>query len=253
MADGGLAYGAVRRKPRWQPAPEDAVLDGLFPDEAEEELLPLRRPADARWADALPSAPPAPPVAPFLKLARSTPAAAAPAMPAPEPVAEPALHGIAAAGLVETAEGLVPAEELVPGDRVITRDRGMQPLIRVTRHAALAAPGAIRVARGALGPGLPARDLLVAPGHRFFLRAAAAEALLGRAEILVAAGDMVGLPGIARAEAAAAAEIEAVQLVCARHELVRVEGLWCETAPGDELAPVRHALPAGAARTLFGL
>lgn len=240
MADGGLAYGALRRKPRWQPPAEAeagleaAELAGLFPDEEEGGI------------DAAPR-----PVAPFLTLARSTPAATAAPISTPERDATPALHGIAAAGLVETAEGLVPAEELVPGDRVITRDRGMQPLIRVTRHAAVAAPGAIRVARNAFGAGLPARDLVVAPGHRFFLRAARAEAVAGRAEVLVAAGDMVGLPGIA--PAARDAEPEAVQLVCARHELVRVEGLWCETAPCAETPPVRQALPACAARELFGL
>lgn len=229
MADGGLIHGAQGEARRRAAA-------ALFSDEADEAPAPAKAPCGT------------PMLAPMLALSRRTPAAQPALQPAPQPQPQPQPQvlaaGIAAAGLVETAEGLVPAEELAPGDRIITRDRGMQP---ITRVALVQPAAAIRIARNAFGPGLPARDLLVAPGHRFFLRSERLQRQTGRAEVLVAAGDMQGLPGIEAAPAAG----PAVQLWCARHELVRVEGLWCETAPEAEVAPVRHALPSCLAREVL--
>jgi hypothetical protein len=188
----------------------------------------------------------------LLALARRTPPAAvlsdvvpAPATLAPEPGHGPAprLVGVSPGALVETADGRVPVEELASGDRLITRDRGVQRL-RWVGACGLGAGGLafrpglapVRIARGALGGGLPERDLVLAPDHRLMLRHRRAQELFGRAEVMVAAGDLVGLAGVGRIVPARGADrqVHFLQLLCEGAALVRIEGLWCETfQPGS--------------------
>lgn len=258
MADGNLRdfrHGSGEEGARTLSAPHAA---DLFPDEDDS---------------------PAPVAPPFLALSTLTPAAkSAPVAPplAPRAAPEAVLPGLCLSALVDTAEGAVPAEELMPGDRIITRERGIQRLrwvgrCRLGRDRIAFRPdmAPVRIARGAFGPGLPARDLLLAPHHRIFLRDDRARAVVGSAEFLVAVRDLVGRAGITLARG----PVETVQLVCDGHALIRADGLWMETlhptpaciaalAVSDRAAlreigvvahsaPVRPQLPGCAVRQLF--
>lgn len=158
--------------------------------------------------------------------------------------------------LIDTDRGPVAVEDLAVGDRVLTRDHGFQPLAWTGRKALSAAAlsvwpelAPVRIAAGALGAGVPARDLLVSPGHRMLVAGARAEVLFGEREVLVAAADLVGLPGIARD--AAAAGVEYLHVMCAGHEVIRAEGAWTESFQPS--APVLDGLAAATRAELLRL
>ncbi|MFN4131169.1 MAG: Hint domain-containing protein, partial [Paracoccaceae bacterium] len=105
--------------------------------------------------------------------------------------------------LITTPMGPQRVETLQPGDQVLTRDSGFQEICWAGRRdlglADLIVNPAlrpVRIAKGALGDGLPQRDMLVSPQHRMLMEAARAELLFGEREVLVAALHLVGRPGI---------------------------------------------------------
>jgi hypothetical protein len=135
--------------------------------------------------------------------------------------------------LIDTDQGPRAVETLVPGDRVLTRDHGFRPLVwtgaKDLPAAAIAtwpelAP--VRIAKGALGQNLPARDLVVSPRHRMLVSGTRAEIMFGEREVLVAAQDLVGLPGISRD---GAADTTYLHIMCEGHEILRAEGAWTES------------------------
>ena len=139
--------------------------------------------------------------------------------------------------LIDTSRGRVAVEDLRAGDHVLTRDHGYQPLVwtgrrdlpgdEVAAHPALAP---VRIAAGALGPNLPERALEVSPRHRLLVCGARASLLFGEREVLVAAGDLVGLPGVTRAAPGGAdGAVSYIHVMCARHEILRAEGAWSES------------------------
>lgn len=99
--------------------------------------------------------------------------------------------------LIETAHGPRPVETLRPGDQIVTRDHGLQPLLWTGgRLIDLTAPDArcfrpIRLRAGALGPGVPSKDLLLSPMHRVLIRDPMVELLFGQEEILCSAKGLV--------------------------------------------------------------
>ena len=108
--------------------------------------------------------------------------------------------------LVDTATGLQRVEDLRPGDLVRTRDRGLQPLRWASRRdldadmlTALPHLAPVLIRKGALGGGLPTRDMMLSPQHRVLYRSAKAAAMFGTAEVLLPAIALVGCPGIERA------------------------------------------------------
>ncbi|MDT8853573.1 Hint domain-containing protein [Paracoccaceae bacterium Fryx2] len=131
-------------------------------------------------------------------------------------------------------QGETGIETLQPGDAVLTRDNGFQP-VRWVGHRALsgddlaAAPQLrpVRIAKGAMGPSLPARDLVVSPQHRVLVCSAIAKRMLGAAEVLVAAKHLVGMPGITVDDGPAG--VEYWHILLARHEVVFAEGTPSET------------------------
>ncbi len=135
-----------------------------------------------------------------------------------------------ASSLVATSQGQVQVGSLTPGMRVITRDNGMQELRWVGRRSfgwqalglnPLLRP--VRIAAGALGGGLPERDMVVSPNHRFLTRLSG----VGEdGERLTMARDLIGLEGVV---AAPCTEITYWQLLFPRHELVLVDGSWSES------------------------
>jgi hypothetical protein len=140
--------------------------------------------------------------------------------------------------LILTPDGERAVEDLRPGDLVETRDHGAQPIRWIGDRSVTAlearrwpqlAP--VRIARGALGPDLPGRDLIVSPQHRILAAGPRAELYFGEDEVLVAAIHMVGQPGITRLPAQ---PVRYLHLLFDRHEIVCSNGLWTESfQPGD--------------------
>ncbi|WP_136635528.1 Hint domain-containing protein [Pseudooceanicola onchidii] len=132
-----------------------------------------------------------------------------------------------------TMEGQRPVEQLVPGDRVMTRDHGLQSLRWIgCRHVdgseikEFDSVRPIRIAAGALGNGMPVRDLLVSPEHRVMVSGDKVAELIGEDEALIAAKYLVGRDGIT------VEKVEAViyyHLMFDDHELVMSEGTWTES------------------------
>lgn len=157
--------------------------------------------------------------------------------------------------LIDTLRGRVAVEALVAGDRVLTRDHGYQPLAWTGRRdlsadqiARCPSAAPIRIAAGALGKGLPERDLLVSPRHRMLIAGARAELMFGEREVLVAAADLLGLPGVTQ-EAAGA--VSYVHVMCDTHQIIRAEGAWSESF--QPAAGVLGALDAATRAELLAL
>ena len=136
--------------------------------------------------------------------------------------------------MIETEDGPRAIETLAPGDRIATLDNGFQPLRALPRSDVDAARMAeqprlrpVRVRADSLGPGVPARDMLVSPQHRFLANSPIVARVIGADEVLVAALSLTKLPGIERAE-----DVEAVtymHLVLDAHEVVIADGCATES------------------------
>ena len=96
--------------------------------------------------------------------------------------------------LIATPKGERPVEELQVGDRVITRDNGLQEIrwigaktikgVEMARNPALKP---VLVRRGALGNGLPERDMTLSPNHRVLIANERAALYFDEREVLAAA------------------------------------------------------------------
>jgi hypothetical protein len=137
-----------------------------------------------------------------------------------------------------TPTGEVLVEDLRIGDRVVTRFGGIQAVKWIGRQSYDCrflqnnpAKLPVRVKAGALGQGLPARDLLVSPGHAM---------LLG--DSLVLASSLVNDVTITREKAAPEdARIDYFQPELDAHDCIIAEGTWSETfADGPGLRAAYH-------------
>lgn len=141
--------------------------------------------------------------------------------------------------LATTDRGLVAVEDLCVGDRVLTRDSGFQPIVWTGRQtlnelALLVEPRfrPVRISAGALGHGVPARDMVVSPQHRVLFSGPRADVLFGETEVLVPALHLVGRPGITVEERG---PVTYIHFMCATHQIVMVDGCWSESfQPGDQ-------------------
>ncbi|WP_456388423.1 Hint domain-containing protein [Profundibacter sp.] len=104
----------------------------------------------------------------------------------------------AAGTLIATKKGQIDIAHLSVGDSVVTMDHGYQPIrwIGARRERAIGKFAPIRIMQGALGQGLPTRDLRVSPQHRILVRSKIAQRMFGSFEVLLPAKKMLGLPGI---------------------------------------------------------
>jgi hypothetical protein len=135
--------------------------------------------------------------------------------------------------MIATRSGLTAVEDLRAGDEVLTRDHGYRPLVWTGQRGLSAADliarpqlCPVRIAAGALGKGLPVRDMLVSPQHRMLIEGSRAEMLFGEAEVLVAASHLIGLPGICSVFQPA---VSYVHIMFDRHEIVCADGAWSES------------------------
>ncbi|WP_281972803.1 Hint domain-containing protein [Ruegeria faecimaris] len=104
--------------------------------------------------------------------------------------------------LIETELGERPVETLREGDLVLTRS-GLKPVRWIGQRHLSATDLAInpnlkpvRIAKSALGDGLPKQDLLVSRQHRMQISSAVAQRMFGSPDVLVAAIKLSELPGI---------------------------------------------------------
>ncbi len=124
---------------------------------------------------------------------------------------------------IATPRGEVPVERLRIGDPVLTADGGVGPIKWIGRRRYPAAQVAahpelrpVRIAAGALAPGLPRRALEVSPEHALLVDG-----------VLIPAGALVNGQTITRV--AAAEEVAYLHIELGRHALVLAEGAAAET------------------------
>ncbi len=136
--------------------------------------------------------------------------------------------------LITTERGEVPVEMLVPGDRVLTLDRGYQPLqLALRRTIGFAALRAnpkllpVRIAAGSMGAGLPKRDLRVSRQHRMAVKSRISERMFGAATVLVAAIKLTEMPRIEVDHAAT--QVDYFHLLFDNHEVIYAEGTPSES------------------------
>ncbi|MEJ6390503.1 Hint domain-containing protein [Gymnodinialimonas ulvae] len=152
---------------------------------------------------------------------------------------------------VEVARGTFKVEDLRVGDLIRTRDAGLQAIRwigrkHLTQSDLSAAPHLrpVRIRKGALGDGLPNRDMDVSPQHRMLIEGVNAELLFGEAQVLVRAKHLTHLPGIDVAHRCE--RVTYIHVMCDAHEVIRVDGAWTESfQPGDIVSTQE-------ARAIFG-
>ncbi|RED18403.1 Hint domain-containing protein [Pontivivens insulae] len=142
---------------------------------------------------------------------------------------------------VLTPTGPLPVERLHVGSPVLTRDHGIQMIEwigrrDISREQLIAHPSLapIRVRRGALGPDMPSRDLIVSPQHRIMLKGPKAATLFGQPEVLAPAVGLIDGETIVREPQMG--RLTYIHFMCAQHELVRVDNLWTESLYLGEMA-----------------
>ncbi len=135
---------------------------------------------------------------------------------------------------IETPGGPVLIEDLAVGDPVQTLDHGAQPIRWIGRsylpRAALARNPDFRpilVAKDALGPGQPCRDIALSPQHRVLITDWRAEYFFGEAEILVPVKKLINDASIRRDRRAD--EVTYIHLLFDRHEIIIADGLPSES------------------------
>lgn len=160
--------------------------------------------------------------------------------------------------LIGVRDGQTLLEDLRIGDLIRLADGSFAPLrLALSRQV----PGPelrrspklrpVRIVAGALGGGLPRRDLLVSRQHRMVIRSRIARRMFGQDEVLVSAIRLCALPGVFVDQSVS--EVEYFHLVLDRHEVI-----LAEEAPTESLyfgkSAIASLAPAARAEieTLFG-
>lgn len=141
--------------------------------------------------------------------------------------------------LIATKRGEKPVQQLKVGDQVFTRDNGPQELRwigrrNLNRHELNQMPQyfPILIRAGALGDGVPQRDMMVSPNHRMLITSELAEVMFGESEVLVAAKHLVSLDGV---ETAPVSKVSYIHMMFDAHEVVLADGTWAESfLPGQQ-------------------
>ena len=144
--------------------------------------------------------------------------------------------------LIETARGARAVEALRVGDEIAVASGGTKR-IRWISSSKLGAAALrrqpkhrpVRITAGALGDGLPLRDLVVSRQHRILVRSKVAERMFGTSEALIAAIKLTALPGIYVDEEAS--EVEYFHILFDSHEVI-----WAEGTPSESLFTGPQAL-----------
>lgn len=144
--------------------------------------------------------------------------------------------------LIETECGPIRVEDLRPGNKVLTADGKFKPLRlpmsrKISAKAIHTNPklAPVRIMAGALGNGLPKRDLLVSRQHRMLVSSKVCQRMFGEPDVLVAAIRLTELPGIFVEPHPEA--IEYFHLLFDCHEVV-----FAECAPSESFLLGKEAL-----------
>lgn len=140
--------------------------------------------------------------------------------------------------MIATPKGERPVEELREGDQIISRDNGIQEIRWIGQKTLNArdltlAPHLkpILVRQGALGHGLPERDMLVSPNHRLLVANDRTALYFDEHEVLAAAKHLVNNRGISVLNTLGTTY---VHFMFDQHEVVLSNGAWTESfQPGD--------------------
>ncbi|MEL7182621.1 MAG: Hint domain-containing protein [Pseudomonadota bacterium] len=135
---------------------------------------------------------------------------------------------------IATAQGSCPVEALAVGDRVRVLDGGTARVTLTNRRVFTAIELIreprllpIRIAAGALGHGLPQRDLRVSRQHRVLVASRIAARVCGASQVLVPALRLLALPGVEVDRSLRPVAYH--HFACARHEVVFAEGAPAES------------------------
>ena len=139
---------------------------------------------------------------------------------------------------IATPKGERLVEELKVGDRIITRDNGIQEIAwmghkQMSGKTLQSSPHLqpVLIKAGALGHGLPERDMLVSPNHRVLVASEKTQLYFEESEVLAAAKHMAGADGIHQVEVL---QTTYIHFMFERHEVVLSNGAWTESfQPGD--------------------
>ncbi|WP_299028274.1 Hint domain-containing protein [uncultured Sulfitobacter sp.] len=139
---------------------------------------------------------------------------------------------------IATQRGGIAVENLQVGDMVKTRDNGLQPIrwigTKTLNADALRAQPSLRpvlLRKGALGNGVPLRDMTVSPQHRFLLDNVQVQLNFGVEGALGTAKHMQCLNGI---ETNMQSEVTYYHILFDHHQLVLSDGAWSESfQPGE--------------------
>jgi hypothetical protein len=139
--------------------------------------------------------------------------------------------------MIATHRGELQVEELAAGDKVITRDNGLQTVRWVGKTQMYmqdfqADPHLLPVfiRQGALGKGLPERDMMVSPNHRILVANERTSIRFAEREVLVAAKHLVSM-GVRTVQSSGTTYIH---FMCDRHEVVLADGIWTESFHPDD-------------------
>jgi hypothetical protein len=129
---------------------------------------------------------------------------------------------------IATPQGDRLIESLNSGDLVITRDHGLQSIRwvghkKITGARLYADPyiRPIRIERGAFGPEMPNRDMLVSPQHRMVINHNLAQKIFGAARVLIPAKALLDNDKIAIAQVKSTTYIH---LMFDHHEIIFANG-----------------------------
>lgn len=142
--------------------------------------------------------------------------------------------------LINTPDGTVPVEKIKANDKVLTVDRGAQPVLwigqkTISAEAMQADPKLqpVLIRSGALGYGLPNIDLRVSQQHRILVKSAIALRMFGEREVLVPAKKLIDIDGIDIDPSIE--DVTYVHFLFDNHELVWSNGIQSESLfPGPE-------------------
>ena len=135
--------------------------------------------------------------------------------------------------MIKTIEGDRAIEDLRQGDLVWTKDDGFQPIqwigSKALDQATLeAAPKLrpVRIKAGAMGRGLPKRDLIVSPQHRVLVNSKIVQRMTNEDEVLVSAKHLLQINGVDYLDADG---VEYFHFIFDKHQIVLAEGAESES------------------------